>query len=141
MNSLSDSGAVTRTGSYGAVQSERPSPPPPPLHNTPEWFAWVTKRVSAAERDLFDLRTTLTHVQEQMGRPPIPAAKDPGAGMWLVLADVRSDCTAILAKLDAADKGASAREGWASRIGWRVLELLIAAGVGWLLLYVSGHWR
>lgn len=134
-------GPATRTGSFPSITSERPSPLPAPPHSTPEWYAWATKRIAAAERELFTLRDGVAQLRDQMGRPPIPAAKDPGAGMWLVLADVRTDCTAILAKLDAADKASDKREGWASRIGWRVLELLIAAGVGWTILWASGHWR
>lgn len=131
---------ATRTGSFPSL-GDRPSPQPPPPHGTAEWYVWAASGIRTALRDAAVARATVEHLEKQIGRPPIPAAKDAGAGMWLVLADVRADCTTILAKLDAADKVADKREGWAARVGWRVLELLIAAAVGWALLFLSGHWR
>lgn len=133
--------AATRTGSFPAVTTERPSPPPSPPHGSPEWYAWAEKRLSALDREVFHVRESASHLEAQIGRPPIPAAKDPGAGMWLVLADVRTDCTAILAKLDAADAASATRGGWAARVGWKALETVIPIAILAVLAYLAGFHR
>lgn len=131
---------ATRTGSFPAI-TERPSPPPPPPGGSTEWFGWAEKRFTALEREVFHASTTAAHVEQQIGRPPIPAAKDPGAGMWLTLADVRADCTTILAKLDAADKAAATRGGFAGRVGWKIMETIVPLAVIALLAYFAGFRR
>lgn len=132
--------ASTRTGSFPAI-SERPSPPPPPLSGSPEWYAWAAKRIEAAERAAHRALETAETLKDQIGRPPVPASKDAGAGMWLILADVREDCTKILAKLDAADIASASRGGAASRVMWRAVETLIPLAIGWFLLWASGWHR
>ncbi len=132
---------VTRTGSHPAIAVDRPSPPPSPQHSSPEWFVWAEQRFRSIERDALHARETATRLEDQIGRPPVPAAKDPGAGMWLILADVREDCTKILAKLDAADNASASRGGAASRIVWRAVETLIPLAIGWFLLWASGWHR
>ncbi len=129
------------TGSYPAVTVERHSPPPSPPAGDPAWFAWVEQRLRSIERDALHARETATNLEGQIGRPPIPAAKDPGAGMWLVLADVRTDLTRVLEKLDAADAATVQRGGWFARLGWRVLETLIPIAIVALLAYVGGFHR
>lgn len=131
---------TTRTGSYPAVP-DRPSPPPVPEHGTPAWYNWATERIRATAKEATRALDVAKHLSDQLGRPPIPAAKDPGAGLWLLVADVRTDCTQILAKLDQQDKTAEKRGGWVGRIGWRVIDILVAAGVTWLIVWLSGHWR
>lgn len=133
--------AAARTGSFPAVTTERPSPPPSPPHGSPEWHGWVEKRLASLDREVFHVRESAGHLADQIGRPPIPAAKDPGAGMWLVLADVRVDCTAILAKLDAADAASATRGGWAARVGWRALETVIPLGILALIGWAAGFHR
>lgn len=133
-------GEATRTGSFPAI-TERPSPPPPPASGTPEWFRWVEKRLASVEAGVVGALSLTEHLAGQIGRPPVPAAKDPGAGMWLILADVREDCTKILAKLDAADAASATRGGWAARVGWKALETLIPLVILALLAYFAGFHR
>ena len=135
---------ATRSGSFPAIEapaSERPSPPPSPMPGTPEWFGWATKRIEGHARELAEVRSFVDRLIAQIGRPPIPAANYPGEGMWLVLAGVRSDCTAILARLDAAAEAQKKRAGWAEWAARVVVGAILLGALALLWGYVAGHWH
>lgn len=136
-----DGAPATRTGSFPAVTVERPSPPPAPARGTSEWSLWVEKHLASLMREMAWARENVGHLQDQIGRPPIPAMKDMGAGMWLVLADVRADCTRILEKLDAQDAASATWGARLARIGWKLVETLIPVGVLAFLAWLAGFHR
>lgn len=112
------SGATTtRTGSFPAVTSDA--------------------RESVAERAL---RISLQN-RDQIGRPPVEATGDPGAGLWATMAKVQSVCLQVLAWTKAADEAEARRGGWAARIGWKALETLIPIGVLALIAWAAGFHR
>lgn len=130
----------TRTGSFPAI-TERPSPPPPPMTNTPEWFTWASRQIRDAVRDAAFARAGMEQLSAHVGRPPVAATKDPGSGMWVTLDEVRTTCVRVLAWTEAADRAAASGKGIAGRVGWKVVETLIPLGIGVFLLWLSGWHR
>lgn len=118
-----------------------PPPPDPAAHRTgsyPAVSADVPMRgESTAERAL---RISL-HNREQIGRAPVDATGDPGAGLWAAWAKTQAVCLKVLAWTEAADKASASRGGVAARIVWRAVETMIPLAIGWLLLWLSGWHR
>lgn len=115
-----------------------PSPPPPGPMGTGSYPA-VAGPVPE-DKSSRALRIALEG-RRQIGHPPVEATRDPGSGMWMVLAEVRRDVARVLAVLEAADATAASGKSVAARVAWRIVETLIPLGIGVFLLWLSGWHR
>lgn len=121
----------------------RSSPPPPdpasPALRTGSYPAVVSdvRPESTADRAL---RISLQN-RDQIGRPPVEATGDPGAGLWATMAKVQSVCLQVLAWTKAADEAEARRGGWVARIGWRSLETLIPIAIVAIIAWAAGFHR
>lgn len=128
-------------------EGRRSSPHPPPpatpypasVTGTGQHRALVVsdpdRPESTAERAL---RISLEN-RRQIGRPPVAATNDPGEGIWVAVAEVKSDCKEILRRLDAQDAASARWGGAAGRVIWRLVEVIIPLLVGAVILWASGH--
>lgn len=131
---------LERAGS--APPSPPPPPPSPPAPPARQPLRSNTGPHAALSEDTAAraLRISLAN-REAIGEAPNPLVGYEGTGLWKMLGGIRGDLTRVLAWVDTESAARGGRVGWASRVGWIVVQTLTTAGVLAALAWAAGLHR